>query len=318
MNIMIADVKWENEGEEKHIKQIRAMLTDRYYAEVKKNYNKIGDYYIPVEDFKILVTWNKEEYRLFVSYMKEHGLDYSGKRHIVLKELIEALDSEYSRGYIKYDEVAYKYTKNYQGIKSPNSTSKILKEFSDNYMALCRKYKTRITLTKDGVVHSKKCSCLKNHSRDDISSINATAILSGMPICSECLKNKNFIKMRSDYKYLDKISITEENVNEICKVFNIKNRCAEGVIFLSTGYGNWRIVYEYNRIIDLYHENTRPNAKSSRSFHSFKSGYHRQDGEFGNIFDAIYYIAEHDKHLFTGSRLQENKISRLLKQAGIR
>lgn len=86
---------------------------------------------------------------------------------------------------------------------------------------------------------------------------------------------------------------SEENIVDLCKKYNLRYHIAEGILFVSTETGNWRILHTEERVVSVFHQNLRPQLNKRRKGR-FEYGYHKQNINFTDLEDVLKYIRVHD------------------------
>lgn len=104
----------------------------------------------------------------------------------------------------------------------------------------------------------------------------------------------------------------EKNIETLCMNYALKYHHAKGVLFISTGTGNWRILYDGDSIMGVYHESIKKCNSSIRT--RFECGYHNQYLDYETIEDVLRYICIHDKASFRAYTRTNRKIDNLFQQ----
>lgn len=86
---------------------------------------------------------------------------------------------------------------------------------------------------------------------------------------------------------------SEKNIERLCNVYQMKYHIAEGIIFVSTETGNWRIIHNDDRVISVFHQSLRLPLNHRRKGR-FEYGYHKQDINYTELEDVLKYIRVHD------------------------
>lgn len=86
--------------------------------------------------------------------------------------------------------------------------------------------------------------------------------------------------------------LNEELFEKKCETRRLKCRFGVGVIYVSSGKGNWRIFHRNGKIYSVMHENYRGIQYNNGSF---KSGFHEQKLRNYKVENILDYIEKHDK-----------------------
>lgn len=98
-------------------------------------------------------------------------------------------------------------------------------------------------------------------------------------------------------EYITNYVFSEEKVSSICNMFGLNCSFSNGIVFVTTNVGRWRIIHEGNNIKKIYHENYRRcKSEFSKKHKKCTEGYHEQQIEVRDFYDAIKYIYCHDKN----------------------
>ena len=90
--------------------------------------------------------------------------------------------------------------------------------------------------------------------------------------------------------------LSDENIGSICRYFGFEYNISIGAVFIKTNYSAWIVFYSDNKVTDIYHENYRKNLSLYNKKPKFVEGFHHQNKNIDNFYDAVRYIYYHEKN----------------------
>lgn len=86
----------------------------------------------------------------------------------------------------------------------------------------------------------------------------------------------------------------EQDFIRYCEILGLRCHCSEGIAFVSSLWGNWRILHDGCLVEKLQHENYDVESRSKMGRGKFYVGFHTQELKNKNIYSVVEYIACHD------------------------
>lgn len=91
---------------------------------------------------------------------------------------------------------------------------------------------------------------------------------------------------------------SEKKIEELCNYLKLDFKLSQGVIFINTKIFRWRIHHCDSKVSDIFHENYHNLSYRFHKKKKYNFEFHRQSVDISNIYEAIYYIYDHDKRFF--------------------
>lgn len=113
----------------------------------------------------------------------------------------------------------------------------------------------------------------------------------------------------SEYRNLP---LTEDNILRICNRYNMKCNFSDGIVFLTTNCGYWRIYLNGDKVDRVFHGNYEIRMQERKKKKKCNEGFHLQHISHTNFYDTLKYIYYHDKDLY-GKR-KKTRVEILLEQ----
>lgn len=109
--------------------------------------------------------------------------------------------------------------------------------------------------------------------------------------------SKNDIQNKKDKsKTLRSLSLTEKNIDIICRYFQISYNITNTAVFVGTAYSSWIVYLQNDNVTKLFHKNFRLNRSQYFKKQKIKciENYHKQKLPSSNFYEVIKYIKSHD------------------------
>ena len=126
---------------------------------------------------------------------------------------------------------------------------------------------------------------------------------------------KDKTQSRESRSVLRNLALTDENIERICKRFQLSYSISNDAVFIRTAFARWIVYLQDSKVKKLFHENYR--SFNSQSFKKQKmkcmEGYHKQKLPSDNFFEVVEYIKYHD--IGTVKRMsKKSRIERLFEK----
>ena len=265
--------------------------------------------------YRCIVVWTKETYELFKRDMRKNGV--STKRHtvIILQEILGIIASGSKQ--IGFEEAlkcaGIEYVPNYLHYSKhdANYLYQLFKYCYHQYKNMIAEEKCVANIiTKK--LHTENCRYIKNAPPERTEIVCKEQIFKGFTTCKCCgerqvwerLKwnhkrtgdRKDKIQSRESRSILRNLALTDENIERICKRFQLSYSISNDTVFIRTAFTRWIMYLQDSKVKKLFHENYK--SLNSQSFKKQKmkcmEGYHKQKLPSDNFFEVVEYIKYHD------------------------
>lgn len=284
--------------------------------------------------YRYIVVWTKETYELFKRDMQKNGVPMKRRTVIILQEILEIIASggkkigfeealqcagiEYIPNYLHYSKHDANYLYHlfeccYQQYKSTTAGENCIENI----------------VTKK--LHTENCRYMKNMQPERTQIVCKELIFKGFTVCKCCGKGQVWTRLKWNCKrkedgkdktqnrecrsVLRNLALTDENIERICKRFQLSYSISNDAVFIRTAFARWIVYLQDSKVKKLFHENYR--SFNSQSFKKQKmkcmEGYHKQKLPSDNFFEVVEYIKYHD--IGTVKRMsKKSRIERLFEK----
>ncbi len=284
--------------------------------------------------YRYIVVWTKETYELFKRDMQKNGVPMKRRTVIILQEILEIIASggkkigfeealqcagiEYIPNYLHYSKHDANYLYHlfeccYQQYKSTTAGENCIGNI----------------VTKK--LHTENCRYMKNMQPERTQIVCKELIFKGFTVCKCCGKGQVWTRLKWNCKrkedgkdktqnrecrsVLRNLALTDENIERICKRFQLSYSISNDAVFIRTAFARWIVYLQDSKVKKLFHENYR--SFNSQSFKKQKmkcmEGYHKQKLPSDNFFEVVEYIKYHD--IGTVKRMsKKSRIERLFEK----
>ena len=109
-----------------------------------------------------------------------------------------------------------------------------------------------------------------------------------------------------------------DRIKALCEKYGLRYHIAEGMLFVSTETGNWRLLHDGHTVEKVYHQSLLLPRVCKQRKGRFEYGYHRQHIEYTDLEDVLYYIYVHDHTAYYSYEKRHRNMDRLMSQAAVR
>lgn len=318
---------------------MQAKTGQEVFEKVKMSYAK----------YKYVVVWTMSTYDLFKLSMEKAGIKLPRHKVLVLQDILNliTLSQGQNLGFetalvwaeIPYEKQFLHYSK--------HDVQYMYELFKKMYMAYQEQTLNENCFVNHSskIIHSPECRYLQ-YSKALISANMKSLIFRGYRPCACCGSEENWrrvywepvarekkekAKEKDEYKYRDKeidfrkLPLTDSNIQLICDKFELKCNISEGIVFLSTNCGYWRIYLDGEKVDKVFHGNYRLRRQEFKKRKKCTEGFHKQNIAISNFYDVVKYIYHHDKNSFTSKKksridllFEQIEQERVMKEKGIK
>lgn len=280
------------------------------------------------KEYTVIVVWNRKAYDVFKWSVRKYNLTIRRHRVIVLQEFLMLLDIGVQGRKISFETALNRYNVRYDGHtmhRAENDVQYLRKLF----VSVKFQYKLQCEIAPISsvfIVNNYKLIVNKEghklYTTDFIREGNIIEILDGMEICLHCIEGGRIPMLPNDLilENLAEDKYCEEKIERLCREYKMECTFCDKLIILRTNVASWRIYHDGRKITNIFHENYRKSinqadfdVKYNVKNRSKKrnAGYHRQNVDIENFYEAIRYIHKHDKYFFSEKLKKKNKIDML-------
>lgn len=243
--------------------------------------------------FETMVVWTQDTYDLFMQSAKISGIKIPEHKVIILQDMIYpnkkrkiGFETALKRGNIPYEKSYLHYSKH-------------------DVQYLYEIYKR----VEEGCQFS-----IKNEAK--VKKTNLTPMPKKKEITKLTPEPKKKETLGSVYNFWESeyrnLPLTEENILRICNRYNMKCNFSDGIVFLTTNCGYWRIYLNGDKVDRVFHGNYEIRMQEHKKKKKCNEGFHLQHISHTNFYDTLKYIYYHDKDLY-GKR-KKTRVEILLEQ----
>ena len=276
-------------------------------------------------EYPYLVVWTKDTYDLFMRDMRKNGISIKRHKPVFLQEVLSIITGNendpigfekalrcagiwYVPNYLHYakHDANYLYQLYYQCFQKYSGATVGERCFVNE---ITRK------------LHTENCRYVKDMAVERKSIVPKSMIFKGCTVCKCCGKSQSWKQLEWEFgnkaknkkyrDYLKQLSLTETNIEKICKWFQLSYSITRDIVFVRTAFSSWIVYLQKDKVKKLLHENYRICKSQYLKKQKMKciEGYHKQKLPSENFFEVIQYIKNHDagvsKRLSKKSKLEE-------------
>jgi len=271
--------------------------------------------------YHFVVVWTMDTYALFREGMRRSDIKLPRHKVLVLQDILGMIAMEKGKNIgfetalikagVSYESKYLHYAKH-----DVRYLHELFKKMYLNYEVLtCGE--GSVVNQRSKIIHSLNCRYVQNRNIE-IEENAKRLLFFGYKPCLCCGTEDEWrrfqwetvskkIRRRKATTDLRMLSLTDENIQLICKKFGFKCSIVSDVVFLTTPVGFWRIYLGKDKVEKVFHGNYRLNKSEFCKKKKCNEGFHKQDVSMENFFDVIRYIYYHDKNMYKG----KNKKSRV-------
>lgn len=264
-------------------------------------------------EYQYIVVWDRETYELFERDMKEYKIPMQRHQVIVLQEVASTvvgagnLIIEFETALIS---AGIDYISNYLHYSKHDA------DYLYQLFYICHQQFIQASADEYCVVnmntqklHTINCRYVKNMPLEKVLMKPKSSIFKGYLVCKCCgtkeewkrlewtCTSKNDIQNKKDKsKTLRSLSLTEKNIDIICRYFQISYNITNTAVFVGTAYSSWIVYLQNDNVTKLFHKNFRLNRSQYFKKQKIKciENYHKQKLPSSNFYEVIKYIKSHD------------------------
>lgn len=274
--------------------------------------------------YRYLVVWTRATYDLFRRDLKECGIVMPKHRVVVLQDVLGLITGNMDRR-IRFEhalqcaEIEYNPRRLHY---SKHDVSYLYQLFTKCYQQYCELTKSEYcdTNAQTGKMHIERCRYTWKFRPDVMLFKPKNSIFKGYTACKICARQgkwKVFEWEISAYTHRSRkvdwknLSLTEKNIEALCRHFHMSYSICNEMIFVRTKFTSWIIYLQDGRVEKLLHENYKPSKSEYGKRQKKKSieGYHKQKLPSQNLYEVLCYINGHDSNMVKGmakkSRLEQ-------------
>lgn len=272
------------------------------------------------------IVWTREAFDVFKSNVKELGYELPNYRVVVLQDVLKFINYRNPKCcgmayFLELMGLEYDKTRLHDSAYDVDMLSDMymqlrksfLEFFSGDKEVTVLKNRNTNVLHKDSRIHADK---MTESNRERVS---ITEILNGYLPCMKCacdgewqkelfgdfrLGKEEEEKIPAEEIFLPKKATVnaleefcDENIERICKEYNLNYRIASGIIYIDTAKGSWMVYHDNCRVLNLFHKNYMFHAapeKAGKQKAKYHKGYHDQGVKLITFREACKYIYKHD------------------------
>lgn len=280
-------------------------------------------------NYKYVVVWTLSTYDLFQQSMERVGIKIPRHRVVVLQDILNLItmakgqnigfETALIRAEVPYEKSYLHYSKH-----DVRYMYELFKKIYGDYQKLTE---TDISVVnkKSRILHSSGCRYVK-HCSSNASVGEKALIFKGYRPCSCCTSEEDWRKIfwepisrtkvikRNKNRKIDlrKLPLTDDNIQFICSQFNMKCNVSEGIVFLTTNCGYWRVYLNGDTVDEIFHSNQRIKKQEFKKKKKCNEGFHKQNISMTNFYDVVRYIHYHDKDTYV--KRKKSRVEVLLEQ----
>lgn len=284
---------------------MQAKTLEEVFQRVKLSFSK----------YEYVVVWTMSTYELFVQSMNKAGIKLPRHKVLILQEVLGwiSIKSGQNLGFetaLKKAEISYNPSLLHNSKYDVQYMYELFKKIYSEYTELVEEEDCVIN-EKSKIIHSSECRYAKDKLNNTVGKKNL--IFKGYRPCSCCgtedywrryfweldtKKKKKTPRKKTNHLEYRELPLTDENIELICKQFNMKCHIGESVIFLTTNCGYWRIYLAGEEVDEVFHGNFRVSKSEFKKKKKWNEGYHKQKISQIRFYDVVRYIYFHDKNSY--------------------
>lgn len=279
--------------------------------------------------YEYVVVWTMSTYELFVQSMNKAGIKLPRHKVLILQEILGwisikrgqnlGFETALKKAEISYDPSYLHYSKH-----DVQYMYELFKKIYFEYTKFVEEDSCVIN-ERSKIIHSLECRYAKGAVENVIGKKNL--IFKGYRPCSCCgtednwrryfweleaKKKKKAPKKKNHHLEYRELPLTDENIELICKQFNMKCHIGESIVFLTTNCGCWRVYLVGEEVNEVFHGNYRVSKNEFKKKKKWNEGYHKQNISKVRFYDVVRYIYHHDKYSYASKK--KTRVDILLEQ----
>lgn len=276
-------------------------------------------------EYSYLAVWTKDTYDLFMRDMRKNGISIKRHKAVFLQEVLSIITGN------ENDTIGFEKALRCAGIRYVPNYLHYAKHDANYlyqlYYQCFQKYSGATVGERCFVneitrkLHTENCRYVKDMAVERKSIVPKSMIFKGCTVCKYCGKSQSWKQLEWEFgnkaknkkyrDYLKQLSLTETNIEKICKWFQLSYSITRDIVFVRTAFSSWIVYLQKDKVKKLLHENYRICKSQYLKKQKMKciEGYHKQKLPSENFFEVIQYIKNHDagvsKRLSRKSKLEE-------------